>query len=291
MRTYLIPFIILFYFIPGISNYYASDKHDKSVKNVYNVYRRYEGKKDGMKIWIVDGPLIRSKIFNEFLYGGNNARYPFVPAGEIWIDNSISAEEYLYTLAHELNEYKLMTRSGASYSNAHNSSLALELKMRNEDEIKARLHEKETGKVSVYDCDSIKQIASFPDSIFLNNIYLQKYDSLEGVSVWIVNGSEVRKQIYPDFGFSGSDLAYRFIPTGEIWIDAQVSCEETGFSISSELEERKLMSSGRGYDEAYTGAILKVSHLRKAQSFLSKKQIPARVTPQLYREMVPARSE
>ena len=62
----------------------------------------------------------------------------------------------------------------------------------------------------------------------------------EGISIWIVDGYLVRKNIYPDFGFSGNDLSCHFIPQKEIWIDGQVTCEETEYSIANELMERKL---------------------------------------------------
>ena len=63
------------------------------------------------------------------------------------------------------------------------------------------------------------------------------------------------KNLYPDFGFSGNDLAYHFIPPNEIWIDGQVSCEETEYSISLELKERELMKNGKSYSDAYEDAV------------------------------------
>jgi hypothetical protein len=65
----------------------------------------------------------------------------------------------------------------------------------------------------------------------------------------------VRKNIYPDFGFSGNDISYHFIPKNEIWIDGQVSCDETEYSIANEMNERKFMAAGKSYDDAYSDAI------------------------------------
>lgn len=65
----------------------------------------------------------------------------------------------------------------------------------------------------------------------------------------------VRKNIYPDFGFSGNDLAYHFIPSKEIWIDGQVAADETEYSIETEMMERELMMKGKSYDDAYEAAI------------------------------------
>jgi hypothetical protein len=75
-------------------------------RKVNDVYRCFAGKKDGFNIWIVDGYRVRHKIYQEFLYGGNEQRYPFSPKGEIWIDHAVSCEEY------ELNERHLMAYSG-----------------------------------------------------------------------------------------------------------------------------------------------------------------------------------
>ena len=82
----------------------------------------------------------------------------------------------------------------------------------------------------------------------------------------------VRKNIYPDFGFSGNDLAYHFIPSKEIWIDGQISCEETEYSIALELSERKEMSQGKSYSDAYEDAVLMIQNQRISMEKLVKSQ-------------------
>jgi hypothetical protein len=232
---------------------------------VKEVYRVPCGIKDGEKVWVVDGAAVRREIFGEFLYGGNDQRYPFIPRDEIWIDNAISAEEFRYTLAHELNERNLMAAKGMSYSEAHDSSLELERKMRIDDLSQASDHEKRLPPVSPVDCDGIKEIKSLPDSIRLNGIYRQLLEINEGITVWVVDGAAIRREVYPDFGLSGNDLAYNFIPKNEIWIDGQISAEETGFSLISELSERESMKAGMTYDDAYTKALDKVRRERRKE--------------------------
>jgi hypothetical protein len=224
-------------------------------RKVGGVYRYYIGKKDNFNIWIVDGNQVRLKIFSSFLYGGNEQRYPFNPKGEIWIDDAISCEEYYLTLAHELNERHLMAKYGWTYIAAHDSSLSLEQVIRHSNEKICRAHEASLKKVPVTDYDNIKEIKDIPDSVRLENIYRVPVDTREGISIWIVDGYMIRKNIYPDFGFSGNDLAYHFIPPKEIWIDGQVSCEETEYSIANELMERKGLEAGKSYDDAYSDAI------------------------------------
>lgn len=220
-----------------------------------SVYRNYMGKSGKYDVWIIDGNQVRMKIFSSFLYGGNEQRYPFNPKGEIWIDNAISCEEYYLTLAHELNERHLMAKSGWTYYLAHDSSLMLEQVIRRRNEQICRSHEDSLQKVSVRDYQNIKEIKSIPDSIYLRNIYRVPAGVRNGLKIWIVDGYLVRKNIYPDFGFSGNDLSYHFIPKNEIWIDGQVSCEETEYSITTEMNMRRFMAEGKSYDDAYSDAI------------------------------------
>jgi hypothetical protein len=222
---------------------------------VGGVYRYFYGMKSGYKIWIVDGNTVRQKIYKEFLYGGNEQRYLFNPKGEIWIDNAISCEEFDLTVAHELNERHLMAKYGMEYQTAHDSSLSLELTIRKKNEEVCQAHEAALRKVAVTDYENIKEIKNNPDSIQLRNIYRIPLGISDDISIWIVDGYLVRKTIYPDFGFSGNDLAYHFIPSGEIWIDGQVTCEETGYSIKVEMMERKLMAEGKSYNDSYEAAV------------------------------------
>jgi hypothetical protein len=222
---------------------------------VDKVYRYYMGRSGNYDIWIIDGNQVRRKIFSSFLYGGNEQRYPFNPKGEIWIDNAISCEEYYLTLAHELNERHLMARFGWTYYASHDSSLSLEQVIRHRNEEICRAHEDSLNKVSVLDYQNVKEIKTISDSIRLENIYRVPAGERDGLKIWIVDGYAVRKNIYPDFGFSGNDLAYHFIPPNEIWIDGQVSCEETEYSINTELNIRKEMAAGKFFDDAWSDAI------------------------------------
>ncbi len=215
-----------------------------------------------LRVFIVDGAAIRSRIYPEFVYGGNNQRYPWNPKGEIWIDNAISAEEYPYTLAHELYEDELMRTEGLTYAVAHDSALMLEHRMRTVDSALCKQHEASLPKVRTIDSDSIQELP-IADSIQLHNIYRVPLDKFEGLDVWVVDGPLIRRTIYPDFGFSGNDQVYYFIPAGEIWIDNSITCEETMFSIAAEATERRLMHEGQSYDDAYPAALARSEALRK----------------------------
>jgi hypothetical protein len=242
---YLVSLITAFLLISGCTNN----------NEVGGIYRYLVGNTDNHDVWIVDGNQVRLKIYSSFLYGGNEQRYPFNPKGEIWIDNAISCEEYYLTLAHELKERHLMAKFGMTYYAAHDSSLALEMTIRHSNEVICRTHEAALKKVSPTDYDNKKEIKSISDSVQLLNIYRIPAGERESIRIWIVDGYMVRKNIYPDFGFSGNDLSYHFIPEKEIWIDGQVTCDETEYSIATELKQRELMAAGKSYGDAYSDAI------------------------------------
>ncbi|MGA7159662.1 MAG: hypothetical protein WBZ48_01585, partial [Bacteroidota bacterium] len=237
---------------------------ETAAHRVGGIYRLDAGTRGGFNVWIIDGDEVRRDIYPAYLYGGNPQRYPFIPRNEIWIDNAIAAEEFEYTVAHELLERSLMARQGMSYDDAHNRALELERTMRRADDSVSHAHEQKLPRVSPTDCDGIKEIAELPDSIVLHNIYRVPLGSRGGISIWIVDGAAVRRDIYPDFGLSDNDLACHFIPSKEIWIDGQISCEETEFSIKTELFERGLMAKGIPYDDAYEQAITAIGLLRKS---------------------------
>lgn len=253
-------------------------------KRVGGIYRYFCGVKDNYKIWIVDGNLVRHKIYKEFLYGGNEQRYIFNPKGEIWIDNAISCEEYDLTVAHELNERHLMAKFGWTYEAAHDSSLSLEQVIRHRNLVICSAHEASLKKVSVLDSYNKKEIRGLADSIRLQNIYRIPEGIRDGISIWVVDGYLIRKNFYPDFGFSGNDLAYHFIPDDEIWIDGQVSCEETEYSIALEMRERQLMIEGKSYSDAYEDAVQMVQKKRGIMERVAKSQLKVVVPDSLERD-------
>jgi hypothetical protein len=253
-------------------------------RRVTEVYRIPCGQRGGFAVWIVDGATVRRAVDPEFLYGGNGQRYRYVPPREIWIDHAIAADEFEYTVAHELREREVMARQGLTYAAAHDQALALERNMRLADRRTARAHEDQAPRVAPADSQGRKEIAELPDLIALRGIYRVALGRRQGLEIWIVDGAAVRRDIFPDFGLSGNDLAYRFIPPREIWIDGQVSCEETEFSIATELHERALMARGLSYPAAYEAAIAAVAPLREDTARAARRQAPVIVPRPAHRE-------
>ncbi len=86
--------------------------------------------KNGVKVWIVDGFLVRSLFFIDFTEGGHDLVYKFIPKKEIWIDNDLVREERGFVLLHELVERNMMVK-GLDYDDAHyNYASPVELECR-----------------------------------------------------------------------------------------------------------------------------------------------------------------
>jgi hypothetical protein len=123
-----------------------------------------------------------------------------------------------------------------------------------------------------------------PEHIKLSGIYKLPFTKRDGVEIWIVDGYKVRRDVYPDFGFSGNSSAYQFIPKNEIWIDASVSCQEIEYSIQLELKEMAFMKSGLAYDDAYTNSLKTTDSLRQAQNKLITNKPPYTLQTNRFRD-------
>lgn len=236
----------------------------KNINDVSGIYKILADQFDSLDIYIVDGELVRREIYSDFIFGGNEQRYPFVPHNEIWIDNTIPSREYITTLKHEVNEMNLMKNLGWTYLQAHDSSLMIEVKMRNEFKYQAEEHEKNLDSVYVTDTDDRKEIPGIPDKVKLKNIYLQKIEDKGSIlNIWLVDGDKIRRDIYPDFGFNGDWNDYNFIPENEIWIDGNMSCESYYLSLIEEKSFVEFLSGGMDYDEAVKKTGEKVNIFRR----------------------------
>lgn len=78
-----------------------------------------------IKVWIVDGEVVRDLFFIEFTEGGHDKVYKFIPDGEVWLDNDLFPKERKFVLLHELHERNLML-NGLNYERAHVKSSHLE---------------------------------------------------------------------------------------------------------------------------------------------------------------------
>jgi hypothetical protein len=74
----------------------------------------------GIKVYLVDGRIVRDKYDSGFHEGGHGYVYAYVPKDEIWMENGMVRDhEWQGTLIHEYNEMMLMKTKGYDYNKAH----------------------------------------------------------------------------------------------------------------------------------------------------------------------------
>ena len=185
-------------------------------------------------VWIVNGKYIRGEIDEEFTNCGQYYEFKFIPKNEIWIDKERVPGEEKYYIDSMLVMNRLMTK-GVNHKEAVKRANAIEKRERAKSGlinniIKSKKKKEEFIKI-------------------IHKKILKRYSS--NVKVWIVKGEIVRDLFFIDFTEGGHDKVYSFIPSGEVWIDDDISRNEIKFILLHELHERKLMSKGMNYDSAH----------------------------------------
>jgi hypothetical protein len=105
-------------------------KHGRALPDGHDVHDRlWKALENGVKVWIVNGRLVRSAFDIDFTEGGHDYVYEFVPQNEVWIDDAIIEQERPYVLLHELHERNQMSK-GLPYSKAHEESSHIEYRCR-----------------------------------------------------------------------------------------------------------------------------------------------------------------
>jgi hypothetical protein len=82
------------------------------------------------------------------------------------------------------------------------------------------------------------------------NVHIQNIGEYDGLSVWLVDGEKIRKDIDENFVQYDHHARFRFIPSDEIWIDQETNADERNYFIENILRERKFMSEGMTLEEA-----------------------------------------
>jgi len=104
--------------------------HGKQLPDANAVHERlWKTLENGVRVWVVNGQLVRSVFDIDFTAGGHDHVYEFVPEGELWIDDAITEKERGFVLLHELHERNQMAK-GMPYSKAHAESSRLEFRCR-----------------------------------------------------------------------------------------------------------------------------------------------------------------
>lgn len=107
--------------IPSDSDYHTERKLKKeklcTIDSMPPYIMRNELRKS-LTIVYVDGSIIRRCFDPEFILGGHDLVYDYIPNNTIWIDAMTHANEIPYIIEHECIERELMTQ-GKSYDVAH----------------------------------------------------------------------------------------------------------------------------------------------------------------------------
>ncbi len=125
------------------------EKKQKIKETAESVHKRLLKKySKKLKVWIVDGRLVRDIFFIDFTEGGHDKVYPFIPAGEIWLDDDLTLREIKFVLLHEIHERNLMVQ-GEHYHSAHESSSEIEYFCRKNPKLLDRYLKREFRKAVI----------------------------------------------------------------------------------------------------------------------------------------------
>ena len=90
--------------------------------------------KKPMIAYLVDMAWVRDNVWQDATEGGNSQRYPWIPSGEYWIDES-NINEADFILAHETAEDMEMRDEKMDYGTAHSTGAnEIEYEMRHNPE-------------------------------------------------------------------------------------------------------------------------------------------------------------
>lgn len=79
-----------------------------------------------VRVWLVDGSLVRSIYLLGYAEGGHDVVYSWIPKNEIWLEESLKHEERAFIVLHELHERYLMISQKMSYADAHHGATIVE---------------------------------------------------------------------------------------------------------------------------------------------------------------------
>ena len=216
-------------------------------KNILNmVHQKLLGTKDGVKIFLVDGELIRDKLDIEFTMSGHHWRYHFIPKDEIWIDNKLDKDDINSSIGHELKERELMKNRKISFSTAYSDASKDEKKYRTKNNL---------------DKDNLRRD---------KNLRLKLIRVEDGVKIYLVDGELVRDKLCIDYTMGGHHYRYSFIPENEVWIDNEMDEDDIEATIKHEMHERTLMKGQKmGYDKAHARSSNIEKAFRKKHNMIS----------------------
>ena len=77
------------------------------------------GKINGHKVFAVDATKVQLKYDMDFVVAGNHEKWPWIPAGQFWVDKSYRMMDAAHDLLHESTEQHIMKKLHWEYDDAH----------------------------------------------------------------------------------------------------------------------------------------------------------------------------
>jgi hypothetical protein len=215
-----------------------------------SIYLKKIGHRGKIKIFIVDGQIVRTNLDEEFTNFGQHYRFACIPEYEFWIDHESSPDERRFFIDHLLVEWQLM-KQGYSYDKAIDLA---DIKERSE-----RFRSRDLTKV--------ESKSGLPDP---SKVHLKTLTHAGPFTIFLVDGRLVRSNFDINFTEGGHDLVYTYVPKNEIWLDNDLSPGELPFILLHELFERSLMAKGLTYNQAHRHASKLEWHSRHHPTLLLK---------------------
>jgi hypothetical protein len=104
----------------------------------------------------------------------------------------------------------------------------------------------------------------------LKRIRSKRIGTIDGHTVYAVNGQPIRDRVHIDFVAGGTAGRYRYIPQREVWVEKTIAPPDMAPTILHEMVENRLMQTrGLSYDDA---------HERASEAELPMRQAVARGT-------------
>lgn len=95
--------------------------------------RLHKYSSETVHVYLVYGEFVRDIYLVEYAEGGHDLVYPFIPRGEVWIEEVLHPSERKFIILHELHERFLMSQ-GKNYPHAHKGALMIEDRFRENPE-------------------------------------------------------------------------------------------------------------------------------------------------------------
>jgi hypothetical protein len=114
--------------------YRAGKPHQRIPGKVYvREYATIPDERFPIKVWRVDGCVVRCFYKTDYVEGGHGYVYPWVPKDEIWVETALDPAEVPFIVTHEYTEHRLMRDEGLDYARAHRISSRVEFALRKQD--------------------------------------------------------------------------------------------------------------------------------------------------------------